>query len=535
MFSRIKTLTLLQLGNKIKISNNKSKKSTLLKVFLLSLLAIAITAGIYFVLGFIKGTLFLPINKGMLTFIIFVTQLLSIITTTNALMHSLYQSKDNAILLAYPANHNEVFLSKLIVEYLRELKKSLFFLLPMLIAFGLVSGQGAVHYIFSLFLLFILPLFPVLIGALLSIPLAYIKKLIDKVPIIYLFLIIGLVVLVFFALNSFLGTIPRPLRIITIYNKFVNGITQFIVNANKYALFYTFITNILYSINTILNLLFILLIVVGLVALIYFVSMPVYFNLASFTREHSIKKIKKGKNSKQRTTFWAFLRKEVLLTFRNINQVISNYVLIIVAPIILYAMNVVFSAIPTSTLGDSMIIAFNIIVGGILILASNTQSATAITSEGGEIILMKTAPSNTANLVWAKIFVNTIVSTILIIISGTIMAGSGIINITNTIGIFLVLIFINWAHIMWSVQLDIVKPDLRDYAETGRTDGQNVGFSMTLGLIITIIMGALTLFLFFDDFTTAWPKVILIAAAFFAVRLYFLIINVKTYFKRIEF
>lgn len=535
MLNRIKILTMLQLGNKVKMSNNKSKKMIALRIFLMFILFCGITAGIYFVLGFIKSTLYLPINKGMLTFVLFITQIFSIVSTTNALMNSLYASKDNAILLAYPANHNEVFISKLVVEYVRELKKSLFFLLPMLIAFGVVSGAGIWYFIFSLVLLFILPLFPVLIGAVLSIPLAFIKKLVDKVPILYLVMVIALVVCVFLLLNSFLATIPRPLRIIAIYNKFVNGVTSFIVAANQYALYCTLFTNILYSINTLLNLLFIILIVAGAVLLVYFLSMPFYFNLASFSREHSVKKIKQGKNSKQRATFWAFLKKEILLTFRNINQVMSNYVLIIIAPIILYTMNVVFSAILTSALGDSMIIAFNIIVGGVLILASNTQSATAITSEGSEIVLMKTAPSNTANMVWAKLFVNIVVSTLLIIVSAIILIASNIMSVGMVVGIFTVLIFINWGHIMWSLQLDIVKPNLREYAETGRTDGQNVGLSMTLGLIVTLVMGVITLFLFFDSYSTSWPKVILIALAFFAIRLYFLIINVKTYFKRIEY
>ena len=535
MFTRLKILTLLQLGNKIKVSETMSKKKIALGIFLRFLLVCVVTFGIYFVLNFIKTTLFLPINMGMLTFLLFIAQIFSVIYTTNSFMHSLYQSKDNAILLAYPAKHNEVFISKLIVEYLRELKKSLFFSLPLLIAFGLVSGASALYFIFNVIFLFILPLFPVLIGALLSIPLALVKKFVDRVPIIYLFLLIGIVVLVFVLLNMFLGTIPRPLRIVSIYNKFVNGVTSFIVSANKYALYCVLVTNVLYSVNAILSLIGILFAVAGLMVLIYFISMPVYFKLASFTREHSVNKVKQGHNAKQKSTFFAFLKKETLLTFRNINQVISNYSLIIIAPIILYAMNVVFSAILTSSLGDSMIIAFNIIVGGILILASNTQSASAITTEGSEIVLMKTAPSNTANLVWAKLFINVAVSTILIVISGVIILASGMLEPLATLGIFLILILINWAHIMWSLQLDIVSPRLRDYAETGRVEGSNVGLSMTLGLIITLVMGVLTLFLMIDDMASAWLKIILIALGFFILRFYFLNINIKAYFKRIEY
>lgn len=535
MFNRIKILTLLQLGNTMQITKNNDKKKIFLFFFLRACLVVGITAAIYFLLTLIKNVLFLPVNMGMLTFFLFVTQVISIIATANSLMHSLYTSKDNAILLSYPAKPDEVFFSKLIVEYLREIKKNLYFLFPLLVAFGIITSGGVLYFIFTIFFFFLIPIFPVFIGALLSIPLGLMKKYLDKVPFVYLILLIALVALVFIGLNSFVDSIPKPLRIIAIYNTFINGVTQFIVSANKYALFYTFITNILYSINTLLNLLYILLIAGGLIVLVLLISRPIYFSLVSFQTEHSVKKTKKAENTNKKPTFVAFLRKEILLTIRNVNQVITNYFLVIVAPIILFAMNVVMSAIITSTLGDGIIVAFNIIVGGILILSSNTQSASAITMEGGEIVLLKTAPSNTANMVWAKMFVNIVLSTLLILISSIILSISNIMEPAMVWGVFAVLVLINWGHILWSFQLDIVNPKLRDYAETGRLENSNTSFSMTLALIISVVMGALALLLFIDNLDVAWLKIIAIAAAFFVLRFYFLIINLKAYFKRIEY
>ena len=538
MFNRIKILTLLQLGNTMNITKTNDKKKIFLFFFFRALLVVAITGAFYLLLSVIKNVLFLPVNMGMLTFFLFVTQVISIIATANSLMHSLYASKDNAILLSYPAKPDEVFFSKLIVEYLREMKKNLYFLLPLLVAFGIIStaaNQIVLYFVFTILFFFILPIFPVFIGALLSIPLGLIKRLLDKVPFVYLILIVAAVALVFFGLNSFVASIPKPLRILAIYNRFVNGITQFIVSANKYALFYTFITDILYSINTLLNLLYIILIAAALITLVLLISKPIYFSLVSFQTEHSVKKPKVAENTNKKPTFLAFLRKELLLTFRNINLVINNYILVILAPIILFAMNVVMSAVMTSTFGDGMIVAFNIIVGGILILSSNTQSASAITMEGGEIILMKTAPSNTSNMVWAKMFVNICMSTILILISAAILLFSNIMPPVTVLCVFAVLILINWGHILWSFQLDIVNPKLRDYAETGRLDNANTSFSMTLALIISIVMGVIALLLFIDNLDVAWVKIILIAAAFFALRFYFLIINLKAYFKRIEY
>lgn len=535
MIKRLRILTLLQLGNKIKVTKLTDKKKFALSILLMSLLTIGITAVLTFVLNFTKNVLFLPVNKGMLTFILLISQGIGIIASTNTLMHSLYESRDNAILLSFPARPNEVFISKLLVSYLHQLRNNIYFLLPLLIGYGIVTGGGAIFYIFSILFFFLLPLFTVFIGAIISIPLKMVKKLIDRVPIIYLVLIVGIVVLVFLGLNAFVATIPKPLRIVAVYTKFVNGITSFIVSANAYALFYVFVGNVLYSVNLWLNLLYLVAIAIGLVVLVYFISMPLYFRLASSANEHTTKK-QRASSPNRKTTFFAFLKKEMLLTVRSVNQVINNYFLIILMPIILFVMNVILSSIITSVFGDSLIIASNIMVSGILILSSNTQSASAITVEGDDIILLKTAPSNTANMVWAKMFMNVIISSTLILISSVILNVSGLLETSYVWYMFFMLIFINFGHILWSFQLDVVSPNLREYAENGRLDNcPNINMSMTLGLIISLVFGFFCAFLLTDNWNSAWIKLLVIAIAFFALRLYIFIRNLNVYFKRIEY
>jgi len=248
MFERIKLLTLLQLGGrKKKVVHNK--KQLLVSVLLKLLTIVAITLVMYFAFNFIKNYFSFPINKSVLTFVLFISQYISIITSTSALMSILYNSKDNAILLSYPAKHNEVFISKLVVSYLEQLNKNLFVLLPLFISFGVLNQVAFFYYIASFIMFLVLPIFPVFIGAILSIPLAYIKKLFKKFPVLYVILIIGLIVGVFFLISAFIDAIPKPLRLVAIYNKFINGFLEFVSSANKFALFYNFVTDIMYSIN----------------------------------------------------------------------------------------------------------------------------------------------------------------------------------------------------------------------------------------------------------------------------------------------
>ena len=73
----------------------------------------------------------IPKTHELITFVIFFLQILSIVASTSGLSKTLYKGKDNPILLAYPARHFEVFLSKLLVFYIYEFFKSLFILLPL--------------------------------------------------------------------------------------------------------------------------------------------------------------------------------------------------------------------------------------------------------------------------------------------------------------------------------------------------------------------------------------------------------------------
>ncbi len=536
MFQRIKILTLLQLGGRKKRLTH-TRKQAIANVLIKCLSIVAITVVLYLILNLIKQTLHFPINKSVLTFLLFVSQYIGIITCTWSLMTILYNSKDNAILLSYPANHNEVFVSKLVVAYLNEFNKNLYFLLPLFLSFGVLNSEGIGYFLTSIVMLFIIPIFPVFIGALLSIPISYIKKLLQRFPWLYAILIIGLIVGILFIVITIVDAIPKPLRLVAIYNKFINTFLTFVASANKFGLFYNFITDIMYNINVWLNLLWLLLIIVGIVLLTNYISMPLYFNLASKSGEHSTKaKTVRSKSGKQRKTLLAFMIKELKLTLRNFNKVLNDYTLIIAMPIILYIMNAAFSAIMLSELGECMVAGVNLLVGLSLVSACNTQSATAITVEGSEFVLLKTAPSKTSNMVWAKIIVNFIVSTVFILLSSSLLSISTSITIPFIWETCAIMILINWSHIIWSFQLDLLNPKLRDYAETGKVDGNtNANKSVMLGLFMALIVGFVTILLLHESIEVGWYKLVFVAIAFLILRLFLFVKNLRVFFKRIEY
>ena len=131
---------------------------------LLKVLSIAIITAVCSVLLFLLcDIMMIPKNVELLIFIIFISQVLGIVSCAGTLMKALYTSKDNMILLSYPAKHYEVFISKILVFYIYEFLRNLSFVLPLLLGFGIILKIISINFIIAtLLMILILPLFPVL-------------------------------------------------------------------------------------------------------------------------------------------------------------------------------------------------------------------------------------------------------------------------------------------------------------------------------------------------------------------------------------
>ena len=99
-----------------------------------------------------------------------------------------------------------------------------------------------------------------------------------------------------------------------------------------------------------------------------------------------------------------------------------------------------------------------------------------------------------------------------------------------------VLIIINWAHILWSFQLDLLDPKLRDYAETGKVEGnKNANKSVIIGLVMGLVTGVIAILLLYEDVTIGWYKIVFISLAFLLFRIFLFVKNLRVFFKRIEY
>jgi hypothetical protein len=540
MFRRLRILTSLQLSDRLNLKkyNNSTKIATSITIGLVALIVLtALYCGIiYFLCDLIK----IPKNQTILTFVLFIIQILSIIACTHGLNKTLYYGKDNMILLSYPANHHEVFLSKLLVYYVYEFIKNFFFMFPLLVSIGIMFKIFSFFYIlFMILFMFILPLFPVLISAILTIPIVLIKNLLKKISLIKEIGVCGILVLIFFLLIKVMEMIPVPLRIVALYNRFITNLTNFIVNVNKYSLFYNNIGKILFSENILINCLIIFGVLVGLISLVVLLSMPLYFKLASKSLEEANVKKHRNVNKAYKNVFFTFVRKEWTLTKRNIGDFVNNYIFMFAAPFVVFVMTSIITAIDRNQLGMSLTTASIGLVVLMMSSASNTSSAVAITQEGSEFVLLKTAPADATKMAWAKIFFNLLFSTIMIIICFLIVT-IFCDRLTDYVETWILcggVIIVNAALILWSFELDIKNPSLREYASNNdATSIKNVSTSIKIGLLLSFLYTAVVvLVLYLSPGLIANIVIIAVPLFFLGIRFFFFWNYLKYVFPKIEY
>lgn len=232
------TLTAMQLKEKMNLSFLRSFKKTLFQIIFFIIEFAVITAICFLLFYFAKMLMIFDVISGkipssVLTTVLAVMMGLSIIFTTMGLVKSLYLSKDNLVLLTFPAKPTMVFLSKLLVYYIRELKKNFMFLIPFFCGYGIALGYAFYYYLWVMVLFVLVAAVPVLVGALLSIPSLFIYQFLKKYPfvkyVLSLLVLGGIFVFAFYALSL----LPEEINFLKLgipteqINAFTNGVVQY--------------------------------------------------------------------------------------------------------------------------------------------------------------------------------------------------------------------------------------------------------------------------------------------------------------------
>jgi ABC-2 type transport system permease protein len=536
MFNRIKILVLLQLSNKTRLYAKNSKR-LYAHIAIRTFIVAVITFVMSLLLHFIKNIIFIPVNANFLIFILIITQVLNIISSTVGLVSDLYHSKDNQILFSLAAKNDEIFLSKMIVYYLNEFIRNLYLLVPILLGYGIINELGFLYYFISVIVVCLLPLISTNIASLLAVPVTIAKNYFSRHTMFSFLLTLISIGLLFYLTYYVVGQITTPIRIIQLYNRFIISLTQFMQSMASYGTIYTVIGKLLHRLNFFLNFGILILTVFVLVIGNYMIAKPLYFNLISASQENSIKKDLRHKPRENKSLFYTFFNKEFMIARRSPNELLNNYALLLTLPFFIYILNYIYMGMNRSTFGNQLVLILNVVITLLIVTGSNTASATAITTEGFEFTLLKTAPYNTSKIAWAKVTFNLIFTFIVITISYILFSQAiPVFPKQNIWLLYLFVLIVDAGHIFWSFQIDMMSPKLSDYAATGSlSNNDNVSKSLSYGLVLSLMFGMLAVlaFVFLEDI--GWYVMFAIGLAFTIYRVISFQAHLKAYFIDIEY
>ena len=532
---RIKYLVMLQMGQNIRLFKEKSKARKTLGIVLPIIAFIVVTGVMTFLLSYIKGTLQIKLTRELYSTILLVIQAVAILSAMSSMVGILYTGTDSMLLFSFPCTNDEIFFSKLIVYHLSEIKKSLFFLLPFMIGFGINKG-GIAYWILLIPMFYILTIIPVILGSILSFVSLYIKKLFDRYVGLLIFATVLLVGAVFYGAMVFLAKLPDPLRLVAIYAKVLASIQNVCIQITRFSTIYSWIAKSMYAVKMYIWLPVVLALVAAFGVGSFFLARTLYFKSANNAFGGFSKERHKSNTKNAKTIYGSFLHKELLLWTRTAGGMSGAIAMAVLMPFVLYVMNYIVNAMNTSSVGNYILIAFNLMVMSGLFSAYNANIAAAISKEGREFALLKTAPSNTQTIVWAKLTIQAVVNIFILVVCISLLKVITIISNKDLIMMFIANMIINAAHIFWSIQLDIEHPKINDYSTRGEgvVDNANIAKSMIIGFVAGALLSTVSLLLLLDAYVSGWVRFFIIIGAYLFARVFLFKRFLKIYFFEIE-
>ena len=481
----------------------------------------------------------------------------SVVSCTAGLTKSLYFSNDNSILLTLPCKPFQVLLSKLIIFFAFELKRSFSFMLPLFVAFYIIHGYPVLAYLWLIICFVFISMFTVALGLVLSIPAMWISNFFRLNRYLQIGSLVATVGAAIFAMFYAVSLIPKNLDLLSRWAIITRSIQAALQSFTVSFRFYYDLTLVflgeVYDVvkvafpvgDTALRFLIILGMTAGLLALGFFIVLPLFYKMASTPFEYLKKTVKPRKNrvhKKKLTTFFT----EVIIAVKNPARMFSNFGILISIPLLTFLLNRLFFAMNTNEMGDSMVVAFNVLIIMLVVLNANTSAASIYSRDGRAAYLIKTQPTEAKILLFSKLLPDAIFCVLSLIATTVILIISSGIGLINILFLMLGIGFIYFAHLMYCAELDIMNPQYEIYATVGASDSNPNETKATLSaFIISFITAGATMLLLMDKsdaianipFTdtlvldTIYLKLFFVGLAVMLQRIYMYFSKIKLYYK----
>lgn len=483
------------------------------------------------------------VPTSVLSLVFSVMLAMSTVACTIGITKAMYFSRDNSILLTLPCKPFQVYMSKLAVFFVFELKRNLSFTIPLFVAYFITHGYPITSYLWLAVCMIFISLLTVAIGSLLSLPAMMIAVLFRRLKALQVtsavLLVAGATAALFFAISL----IPENIDLLAEWNTnfwkiqaFLTSYTQSFSLLHGITLMMTGITVNLKPVfqagPTALRFLAVLAVTALCLLASFFFVRPLFYKMASKPFEYAKRKVKPKENRvlpRAISALWT----EWLVVVKGSNRLFSNIGILISMPMLIFLLNKIFLAMNTRQQGDFMIVAINVLIILLIALNGNFYASSIYSRDGRSSYLIKTQPARYWPLLVAKLVPNTvfmlfamIATFIILLLTTSIGAGTVVMLMVSILAIYL-------THLLYCAELDLMNPQIELYATVGGSENNPNENRATLTAFIAAFGIAGVLLLLLLEPTGFNPYVKLLVGALLALgyRLHIFFAKIRLYYK----
>ena len=557
-FHKYKAFTALQLKEvfgKDKESTNKVRDKIFAIVFpIIKFVVVFVISIAIFILNNLFGII-QPIS--IFNFFVFFTAvilLLQLLASINSCTKSYYIAEDNKVLITFPSSGASLFLSKLTVEFIKELKSSLPFYIPfvmgMLFRVSTAGGLAPfplVSVFWCIFPIILMCAFVTLLGSLLSVLYLQYLRLVKSFPIIRVFVLAILFGFAVYLAVTVINLIPPDIELRLMWNTMRASIDGFLKSFEKAAVPISYFCSIVcgipgmsyrgYKLKAVCfgRFFILLLILIALFIIVFIVIKKLFLHM--MTKSVDYEKVKENIHHKnhvhrQRTTF-AF--KEFKIQTRTLDISGTYIVTYVLIPVLILLLCKIFDAINTSMKGNMLSVMFIMLLVVLPLLASNSPLSSAYSREGHAGYIKKTKPIEPYIPMISKLLFNLALSLPSIFASMFIVGKFGKIDTASVILLGFSVLFLQYGHIFFSSTLDFTKPKNENYQTEGQgAKNPNENTSTVVAFVIAFIFAFLVFFFFNEQVKAKDATFVKSALKLFFVSFVVLASNVTLYFLKLK-
>ncbi len=468
----------------------------------------------------------------------------SVFSCTVGLTKSMYYSRDNAILLTLPCKPIQVYLSKLIIFFVFELKRNLSFIVPLFLAYFYTHGYAFGYYPWLLVCILFVSAFTVAVGSVLSIPAMWICNLFRQLKSLQIACLVLLVAGATGALFFAISLIPENIDLVATWGTTFWQIQDFL---GAYATDFSFLYDttlmmlgetrsltVVFPFVATLRRFFTLLGMTAVaVAIGLLIVRPLFYKMASKPFEHMKRKVKPKKNRvlpRAVSAMWT----EVLVVVKGTGRLFSNVAILIALPMLIFLLNKIFLAMDTREMGDYMVVCFNVLMILLIALNGNFYASSIYSRDGRSSYLIKTQPARYWPLLLAKLFPNTVFMVLALIATFVILLTTASFGAGLTVMLMVSILAIYLSHLLYCAETDLMNPQIELYATVGGSaNNPNENRATLTAFLVSFLVAGMLLLLMLTGggMAKTFVKLLVVSVLVLARRIYMFFSKIKLYYK----